>query len=104
MYKKCNDWLSNKLSNGLSSMEMFWVIVFLVIAPLLIQQPESLVGWIQYTVSVFLQGVALPVLGAVAKRSGERQEKLLNETHDAVMAELKEIKKLHLEIHKMIKK
>jgi len=63
----------------------------LVIIPLFFQQPTG-IGWVQYGVTVFFQGVALPVLGYVALRSGERTEKMIKETHDVVMEELLLIK------------
>ena len=69
-------------------MAMFYIITALVIAPLAFQRPQGLVGWMQYAISVFFQGAALPVLGYVARRAGENQEKVLNETHDRVMEEL----------------
>lgn len=46
----------------------------------------------QYAISVLFQGSALPVLGYVARRAGESQELVLNETHDTVMEELALIK------------
>jgi hypothetical protein len=72
---------------------MFYGITFLVIAPLFFQRPTNLVTWMQYIVSVFFQGVALPVLGYTSKKSGEVQAQLLRETHDTVMNELDYIKK-----------
>jgi hypothetical protein len=74
-------------------MAMFYGITFLVIAPLFFQMPTNLVTWMQYIVSVFFQGVALPVLGYTSKKSGEVQAQLLRETHDTVMNELDYIKK-----------
>jgi hypothetical protein len=101
-----NDWLGDKLSDWLSTMAMFYGIAFLVLIPLYWQQPTSLVGWIQYTVAIFFQGVALPVLGYVSKREGQKQAVLIKETHDAVMEELKlakEERKLTMEILKDLK-
>jgi hypothetical protein len=114
---KINDWLANHLSIWLSTMAMFYGVAFLVIAPLFFQKPANLVGWMQYIIAVFFQGVALPVLGYTAKKSGDIQAKLLKETHDTVMSELDSIKiqqKLHHEevlsqkkimneLHKIIK-
>lgn len=97
---KLNDWLADRLSLWLSTMAMFYGVAFLVIAPLFFQKPANLVGWMQYIIAVFFQGVALPVLGYTAKKSGDVQAKLLRETHDAVMDELisiKEQQKLHHE-------
>ena len=90
--KQFNDWLGDRLSYWLSTMAMFYIITILVMAPLLFQRPQGLVGWMQYAIAVFFQGAALPVLGYVARKAGERQEQVLNETHDTVMAQLALIK------------
>jgi len=90
--KKFNDWLGAKLAYGLSTMEAFYVVSAFVIIPLLFQTPHDLVGWIQYIVQSFFQGAALPVLGYVSRISGEKQEKIIRETHDIVMQELKLMK------------
>jgi hypothetical protein len=117
MFRKFNDWLGDRLSYFLSTMAMFYGIAFLVIAPLIFQKPANLVGWMQYIVAVFFQGVALPVLGYTSRKSGETQAKLLLETHDTVMSELSYIKeqqiyskeeiasqkKIILELHQIIK-
>ncbi len=88
-----NQWLGDKLSYILSTMAMFYGVSFLVLATLFFQTPTSLVTWIQYIISVFFQGVALPVLGYTARKSGELQAQLLRETHDTVMSELDYIKR-----------
>ena len=83
-----NDWLGGKLAFWLSSMAMFYIITAMVMVPLFFQRPEGLVGWMQYAISVFFQGAALPILGYVASKAGDKQERVLNETHDTVMEEL----------------
>ena len=93
MVTRLNNWLADKLSNWLSTMAMFYTITFLVLLPLHWQKPSGLVAWVQYSISVFFQGVALPVLAFVSKKAGDRQEKLLMETHDAVIEELDIIKR-----------
>ncbi|MDP4159275.1 MAG: hypothetical protein Q8911_05855 [Bacillota bacterium] len=92
MIKRFNDWIGDKISFWLSTMAAFWLVSILVLTPLMWQRPTGLVGWMQYAISVFFQGAALPVLGYVARKSGEKQERLLNETHDTVMDELTMIK------------
>jgi hypothetical protein len=87
-----NDWLGNKLAILLSTMGCFYIIFALVIVPLFFSHPTDLVSWVQYIVQSLFQGVALPVLGFVAKRVGDRQEQVLNETHDAVIEELAIVK------------
>jgi len=66
------------LSDSLSSMTMFWIITLLVIIPLFFSQPSGTVAWMQYIVSVFFQGVALPVLGYIAKISGSRTDAIIS--------------------------
>ena len=76
----------------LSTMACFYFILALVIIPLFFQHPTGLVPWVQYLVQSIFQGIALPVLGYVARMSGEKQERVVNETHDAVMEELAIVK------------
>jgi hypothetical protein len=90
--QRFNDWLGNKLAVTLSTMGCFYLIFALVIVPLFFQHPTDLVGWVQYIVQSIFQGVALPLLGYVSMKTGENQEKVLNETHDTVMEELALVK------------
>jgi len=90
-YVTYTDWLGERLAKYLSTMGCFYLIALLVIIPLFFQQPTG-IGWIQYIVTVFFQGVALPLLGYVAAKSGEKTEKTIKETHDIVMDELTLIK------------
>jgi Mn2+/Fe2+ NRAMP family transporter len=86
--ERFNSMLAGKLADWLSTMAMFYGVAFLVLLPLVWQRPTSLVGWAQYLISVFFQGVALPVLGFVSKKEGERNTQILQETHDMVMGQL----------------
>lgn len=92
MLRNFNNWLGDKLAYGLSTMAMFYIVSAFVILPLALQRPHDLVGWIQYIVQSFFQGAALPVLGYVARVAGESQERVLMETHDEVMAEMRVVK------------
>lgn len=92
MLKRINDIMGDKLALWLSTMGCFYIIFALVIVPLFFQQPQGFIGWVQYIVQSVFQGVALPVLGYVARVGGEKQEKTLNETHDVVMEELAIVK------------
>jgi cell shape-determining protein MreC len=91
--KRINQWLGDKLAIWLSTMGCFYLIFALVVVPLFFQHPKDLVGWVQYIVQSIFQGIALPVLGYVARISGEKQERVMNETHDVVMDELAIVKK-----------
>ncbi|MFA6075773.1 MAG: hypothetical protein WCV63_07655 [Negativicutes bacterium] len=107
--KKFNAWLAQKLAYWLATVAMFYAVTFLTLSILFFQTPQSALEWVQYSVQTFFQGVALPVLAFVAKISGERQEKILQETHDTVMAELSfvkdelvELKALHRNVGELI--
>jgi len=98
MYKKINDFIGDKFSFALSTMEMFWIVLILVLFPLLFQKPDTLIAWIQYLSTAVLQAVALPLLGYTTKKSGETQEKIIKDTHEILMKEIKETKHIHKEI------
>lgn len=106
-YNKINDYIGDKLSDGLSTMEVFYLVVIMVLLPLCWQVPTSLIAWVQYLSSTILQAVALPLLAYTTKKSGESQEKIIRETHDVLMNELDLIQELHkaqLELMEEIKK
>lgn len=90
--KRFNDWLGDKLANWLSTMAMFYIITAMVMVPLFFQRPQGLVAWMQYAISVFFQGAALPVIGYITRRAEEKQDLVVNETHDTVIEELRLIK------------
>src|SRR5690348_1567822 len=73
-------------------MGCFYLIFALVVVPLFFEHPSGLVDWVQYIVQSIFQGVALPLLGYVSKKVGDSQEKVINETHDAVIEELVVVK------------
>lgn len=94
MIKRFNDWLADKMSYWFSTMVCFYVVTLLTLATLYFDMPKNIQGWLMYWVGIFFQAVALPVLGYVSRKAGEKQEQLLQETHDAVMEELTLIKKM----------
>lgn len=101
MINKVNEVAAEALAGILSSMWTFWILVALVWGSLLFQLPTGAQGWVQWIVQSFFQGVALPVLAFVAKLEGAKTIKMLQETHDAAIAEhndtqemLKEMKEL----------
>ena len=101
-FRKINEKVGDKLAYSLSTMAMFYGICFLVITPLMFQTPIGLVPWMQYLVSVFFQGVALPVLGYVSRKGGEKQEKLLTETHAATIKEVESIKEITKKLNEIV--
>ena len=104
LYTKFNDKIGNLLSNSLSTMEMFYLVSILVLFPLIFQRPDTLISWVQYLSTAILQAVALPLLGYTTKKGGETQERVIRETHDLVIKELKENKKHTKEQLEMMEK
>ncbi len=97
-FREWNEWLATRLADALATMIMFFGVMFLTLSILFFQTPHTPLEWVQYVIQTFFQGVALPVLAFVAKIEGERQRRLLEETHDAVMLEMKEIKEMMSEL------
>ena len=76
---KFNDYLADRLSYILSIMTTFYVISFLVFIPLFYSQPTSFVAWVSYLCSVVFQGLALPVLGYTARKSGDKADSMMKD-------------------------
>ena len=68
-------------------MEMFYIVTFCVLMPLVVQRPSGILGWIQYLSTAVLQASALPLLGYVSQKSSDKTNILLQETHDMVMVQ-----------------
>lgn len=100
---KFNDWLADRLADGLSSMSCFWVITSMVIVVLFWQRPNSLVGWITYISTAIFQASALPVLGFVSNKQSAKLQALMQETHDITMNELKLIGEDHDELRELVR-
>jgi hypothetical protein len=76
---KFNDFIADKLSYVLSIMATFYIITLLVAIPLFYAQPTSVVAWASYLCSVVFQGLALPVLGYTARKSGDKADSMMND-------------------------
>jgi len=94
MYKRFNNWFGNILVNALSSMEAFYIITALVLFPLVIQKPETLILWVMYMSTTIFQASSLPVISYTAKKSGEKTEKKIDEIYNAIMIELNYMKEI----------
>lgn len=78
---KFNNFIADKLSYILSIMTTFYVVSLLVSIPLFYSQPNSIVAWASYLCSVVFQGLALPVLGYTARKSGEKSDKMMKDMY-----------------------
>lgn len=88
--KQFNRWLAVKITISFSTMWAFYLFFLYGLVPLL---------WPQYTDKIlywsnFLQLIALPALAVGAAVLAERTQQRDQETHDAVMEELQEIKEI----------
>ena len=90
-----NEKLGVILSNGLSSMQMFYIVFIFVVLPLVFEHPNSLIAWIQYLSTAILQAVALPLLGFTTRKSGDIQEKVIKESHDLLIIQFEKLKETH---------
>ena len=114
LIQRFNDWIADRLSYVLSIMATFYVITLLVAIPLFYSQPTTVVAWASYLCSVVFQGLALPVLGYTARKSGDKADKMMNDMFEMTkkiekLTELIEKQQKHLhedveEIKEMEKK
>lgn len=98
---KFNDFIADKLSYSLSIMLTFYVVALLVAIPLFYVQPTSMVAWVSYICSVIFQGLALPVLGYTARKSGDKADSMMKEMFEMTkkiekLTELIEKQQIHL--------
>ncbi len=98
LWRRSNDWLADHLAAMMATMGMFWVLVGLTWGSVILSRPKGAQGWDLFLVSIFFQGAALPVLGYISNKQGDRMVAMLKETHDATMQELAEIKALRAEV------
>lgn len=84
--QKFNNWLADKLGNGLSSMYFFYFCVVLDLIELgPVIAAHSTITWVTYLSQSVIQLVALPVLGA--------QNKLQQDNHKEVINHLQKLNK-----------
>ena len=97
------DYYSMKALNwATSTKDAFYILSILIIAAVFVSPPNNLQGWLLVIVTEFYQGVALPGIGAAARKEGEETRRLLQETHDTVMAEVSELKEIVTLLHEKI--
>ena len=115
--KKFNNFIADKLSAAMAPMTLFWLLLILDVAGAIVDPPANVQAWLLWGVSILFQSVALPVLAFVSNKQAERTEKVLRETHTAVLEELSivqeeltlareerdKLNKLMAEIHKNTK-
>jgi membrane protein implicated in regulation of membrane protease activity len=102
--KKLNEFIANKLALIMSSMWLFWVLALVILIAGLLQPPDTPYTFVMFVISAGFQAVALPVLAFISNIQGEKQAKMLKETHDTVMKELKILREENAELRIMVEK
>ncbi|MCL6454380.1 MAG: hypothetical protein K6T78_12280 [Alicyclobacillus sp.] len=96
--RRINELIAVKITLAVSTMWAFYALVLYGLTPLVWPQYMSkILYW-----SNFIQLVFLPLLAvgtAVMSRATKQRDQ---ETHDAVMSELAELKALHAELHREV--
>lgn len=90
MMDKALTWIADKMGTNVC------IVLFTLIAvvPLYYQLPDNILTWQQWLSQTAIQLIALAILAKVSKIEGGKQAKLIRETHDIVIRELKLLKEL----------
>ena len=99
-----NRYIAEKITAGVATMwcAYLFAIITLISLPNAIRSNDTLViiSWVAQT---FLQLVLLSIIMVGQKSSSAKLEQTINETHDATLVELVELKVLSAEIQQVIK-
>ena len=102
--RRFNRWLAIHITNAVGTMAAAWIFaaIALVSLPAALATGNLLVivGWVAQT---FLQLVLLAVIMVGQRVQGRETERRDQETHDAVMAELKDVKVLVAMVHRLMR-
>jgi len=88
------DKVFEKIADGLGTNCTIVIFALIAFAPLFFQLPKTVIEWQMWLSQTCIQLVALAVLQKGTRIEGQRNNRLLQETHDNVMKEFKVIKKL----------
>ncbi|CAB4627883.1 unannotated protein [freshwater metagenome] len=99
-----NTFIAKKITDGVATMwcAYLFAAIALISLPKAIQSGDTLViiSWITQT---FLQLVLLSIIMVGQKVASAKIEQTINETHDATLVELAELKVISAEIQQVIK-
>ena len=98
-----NEWLSDKLSAISSSIWTFYIILILVVTSAILSPPTTFYLFVMLVVSIGYQGLALAPMAMVSDKAGKESQRVLNETHKEVMAELKLARQENAELKQILK-
>lgn len=97
MIKRINEWLALRITLLLGTMWCAYAFIVLCLGPIF---APKLMNEILYVSNCF-QLVFLPLLMVGQNLLGRNAEKRAQQDHEAIMAELAEVKQIHAETHQM---
>jgi hypothetical protein len=107
--KTFNDWFALKMTQKFGSMGMFYLLVFYGLLPCIRFLAPFQNTFLYY--SNFVQLISLPLLmvgqnltGRVAEKRDQETHRLVKQSHDLLIQELKDIKETQDELAEIIKK
>lgn len=98
--KRFNEWLAIKLTNSVGSMACAYLFLLWSLIPLLFPQMTTVVSYVSQSI---IQLVLLSVIMVGQDIGNRAHEKRDNESHDAVMDELTELREMHRELRLLLK-
>lgn len=98
---KFNDWLGDKLANGMTSMKCAWTIAVIISIPLFVRSPQNILEWQQWLVCSVFQGIGLSILGYSGKKEGRETRTLLIQIRDSIFEELGTLRSLLQQLTKI---
>lgn len=98
--KRFNEWVAVKLTQGVGSMTCAYLFFIWSLLPLAFPQMTDVVSYVSQSIIQLVLLSVIMVGQEIGNRSHEQRD---NESHDAVMAELAEIKEMHAELRQLLK-
>lgn len=88
--------LFTKIFSLIANLAIFYGVAYVADSIVLAftNPPVGYGEWLVFFVSLFFNGIALPILGYSGKKEARRLYTLVKETHDAVIAERRELEEI----------
>ena len=100
---KTGDAILNWIANSMGTNLCIVLFTLIAVVPLYYQLPDNILSWQQWLSQTAIQLIALAILAKVSKIEGGKQGRLIQDTHDIVMKEIKLLMEGHKELKKLTK-
>jgi hypothetical protein len=98
--KRFNEWVAVKLTQGVGSMTCAYLFFIWSILPLAVPSMTNVVSYVSQSI---IQLVLLSVIMVGQDIGNRRVEERAEQDHQAIMAEMAELKEMHEELHQLLK-